>query len=198
MRAYVIAMGLAVTSVSVAASKFADWSKGSGIPEPVLAQYCKKITCTYDKLKDRVQATASDAGGMPLAYGGESRGIEFTWVSSLDSITITLFDVINPRIDSWHQVSRAEIYIGKEVLIDLTGSVDRRIGYYNDASRSHERIETISTQITIDQARQIATADPESVTIRFYGASGYADKEKLRKHHLLNVVELASSVQPAP
>jgi len=180
------------TGTSIAAD-YAAMSKGSGVPESALKSYCKKIDCKYDKLKDTVQATASDAGGIGVLGGSESRTLQFTWVSGSSAMLVNIYDVINLYQDAWHFVESAEIYVGKEMLVKVSGSVDRQVGAYNTVAKKAEKVEVVSGVIPLDIAERVAAADPKQVTIRFYTKNGYVDKEGVRAHKLENVVLLAKA-----
>ncbi|KAF7764682.1 hypothetical protein PCIT_b0728 [Pseudoalteromonas citrea] len=168
-------------------------SQGSGIPEAALTQNCKPISCSYDKLKDRVQASANDMNVLLAMGGSETRTIQYTWVSVNNQISIDLY--FKALYGSWSFVDSAEIYIGKEMVAKVSGQVDRVVGSYNDIAKEHQKVEVISGVIGIEAAKKIAQANYESVTIRFYGKNGYTDKELPRKHELINVVKLAESTQ---
>lgn len=173
------------------ANDYAQMSKGSGLPEISLKNNCQKISCSYDKIKDRVQATANDMNGFLSMTGSETRTIQYTWVSGSNAISIDVFST--NLYGSWSFVESAEIYIGKELAAQVTGQVDRHVGYYNDVAREHEKVEKISGVISIEDAEKIAKASYETVTIRFYGKNGYKDAELPREHNLIDVVNLAKS-----
>ena len=161
----------------------------SGVEADTLKRLCDGITCNYDTLKDRIEATANDAQNVLWAAGNETRTIEFSWASKSESINIDVFDVF--LYGSWRFDEYAEIYVGKEMVFKVAGPVDRVVGKYNDVVREHEQIERISSQIDLKIARKIAEANYKDVTIRFYGKEGYKDKELPRRHSLIKVVKLA-------
>ena len=181
-----------ITLISGCASiDYNQMSKGSGISEIVLQQNCEHITCSYDKLKDRVQASSNDMNVLLGLSGSETRTIQFTWVNGSNQISVDLFHIT--LYGSWSFIKNAEIYVGKEMVAKVDGRVDRRVGYYNDVAREHENIEQVSGLISIAAAEKIANANYEDVTIRFYGKGGYQDVELPRKHDLIYVVNLAKS-----
>ena len=133
---------------------------------------------------------------MNLIYalnGNESRTIQFTWVSGSSSkdISVDLFRV--GLFDSWLNIDSAEIYIGKEVVARVEGSVERIVGVYNSAAKEHEKIEIIRGVLGIEQAEKIASANYKDVTIRFYTKGGYKDVTLPRTHKLINFVNLGKS-----
>ncbi|WP_024608811.1 hypothetical protein [Pseudoalteromonas sp. TAB23] len=171
---------------------YAKFSAESGLSEESLTKNCKEITCTYDELKDRVQATANDSNVMFLLAGSESRTIEYTWVSGNNQIAVDVFSVA--LYGSWSFYDKAEIYIEKEMVAELSGRTERIIGSYNESAREHEKIEIVSGFLDFETAQIIAEANYETVTIRFYGKDGYHDEKLPRKHDLINVVNLAQSM----
>ncbi|MGR5238637.1 hypothetical protein [Vibrio alfacsensis] len=179
------------TLAGCAANDYAQMSQGSGLPETELKTNCQQISCSYDKLKDRVQATANDMNALLGMTGSETRTIQFTWVSGSNAISIDVFST--NLYGSWSFVETAEIYIGKELAAKVSGQVDRHVGYYNDVAREHEKVERITDVISLEEAEKIAKANYETVTIRFYGKNGYKDVELPREHNLINVVNLAKS-----
>lgn len=172
-------------------NNYVKMSQGSGVPETLLTENCKSISCSYDELKDRVQATANDMNVLVAMSGSETRTIQYTWVSGSEQISIDVFSTA--LYGSWSFIESAEIYVGKEMIAKVSGKVDRVVGYYNNAAKEHENIEIISGLINIESAQKIAAAKYETVTIRFYGKNGYIDKELPREHNLINVVNLAKS-----
>ncbi len=192
MKLYILAAAL-TTVTGCATTDYLAMSKGSGLQTSELTINCKGITCSYDKLKDRVQASASDMNLIYALNGNESRTIQFTWVSGSSSkdISVDLFRV--GLFDSWLNIDSAEIYIGKEVVARVEGSVERIVGVYNSAAKEHEKIEIIRGVLGIEQAEKIASANYKDVTIRFYTKGGYKDVTLPRTHKLINVVNLAKS-----
>jgi hypothetical protein len=188
-----LASVLVISTYQASAADYAAMSRGSGIPESALKTYCKKIVCRYDKLKDKVEVVASDGSVLGAIAGSETRTLEFAWASGASTILVNVYDVINLYKDSWDFVEAAEIYVGKEMLFKVTGSVDRRVGSYNDIAKKAEKVEVISGELPIDIAERIAAANPKEVTIRFYGKNGYVDKEGIRAHKLQNVIMLAKA-----
>lgn len=175
-----------------AVNDYTAMSKGSGIPDATLRQNCEDITCSYDKLKDRVQATASDMSMLYAMAGSESRTIEFTWISGENKVLVDVFSV--SLFGGWPSVNYAEIYVGKKMVAKINGTVRRTLGAYNSSAREYEKIEMASGSISVNCAKKIAEAKPSEVTIRFYGNNGYHDKILPREHHLANVVKLAKGV----
>lgn len=182
---------IALSVVGCAANDYAQMSQGSGIPENVLKTNCEPILCSYDKLKDRVQATANDMNSFLSMTGSETRSIQFTWVSGTNAISIDVF--LTNLYSGWSFVESAEIYVGKELVTTVSGQVNRYIGYYNDVANEHEKVEIITDVISISDAEKISNASYEMVTIRFYGKNGYIDVVLPREHDLINVVSLARS-----
>lgn len=181
-------------SFLVAGCAMNDYSKmsaGSGVPEAALAQNCPQIRCSYDKLKDRVEARASDGSMLYALNGMESRTIQYNWVSGSNAIAMDL--ILTSLYESWAFIDSAEIYVGKEMVAKVNGRVDRVVGSYNDVAGEHEKVETLSTAIDLKTAKRIAEADYHNVTVRFYGKNGYRDVELSREHNLLNVVQLATA-----
>ena len=172
-------------------NNYVKMSQGSGVPEALLTENCKPISCSYDELKDRVQATASDMNVLVAMSGSETRTIQYTWISGNDQISIDVFSTA--LYGSWSFIKSAEIYVGKEMVAEVSDKVDRVIGYYNEVAKEHENIEVVSGLISIESAQKIAAAKYETVTIRFYGKNGYIDKKLPREHNLINVVNLAKS-----
>ena len=187
----ILAAALVSSLIGCAANDYGKMSQGSGIPETTLTQNCKEITCSYDKLKDRVQATANDMNGFLAMSGSETRTIQYTWVSGSNQISIDVYSTA--LYGSWSFVESAEIYIGKEMVAKVSGQVDRIVGHYNNVANEHEKVEIISGFIGLEAAQKIAEANYKTVTIRFYGKNGYTDKELPREHDLINVVNLAKS-----
>ena len=182
---------VAGTLMGCVANDYGKMSQGSGISEALLVENCKAITCSYDKLKDRVQASANDMNGFLAISGSETRTIQYTWVSGSNQISIDVYSTA--LYGSWSFIESAEIYIGKNMVAKVSGQVDRIVGHYNDVAREHEKIEIISGVIDLEAAQKIAEANYETVTIRFYGKNGYTDKELPREHDLIKVVNLAKS-----
>ena len=191
MKNNILAVALVGSLMGCVANDYGKMSQGSGISETTLIQNCKAISCSYDKLKDRVQASANDMNGFLAMAGSETRTIQYTWISGSNQISIDLYSTT--LYGSWSFVDSAEIYIGKEMIAKVSGQVDRIVGHYNDVAKEHEKIEVVSGVIGIEAAKKIAEANYESVTIRFYGKNGYTDKELPREHDLINVVKLAES-----
>ncbi|WP_298636670.1 hypothetical protein [uncultured Umboniibacter sp.] len=179
------------TLTGCAVNDYAQMSQGSGINELELSTNCEPISCSYDKIKGRVEATASDMNVFLSINGSETRTIQYRWVSGSNTIYIDVFST--NLYSSWSFVESAEIYIGSELVTKVSGRVDRQVGYYNDVAREHEKVERISDVISIEDAEKIANANYESVTIRFYGKNGYQDVELPREHKLINIVKLAKS-----
>ena len=170
---------------------FQQMSAGSGLPETALQNNCKSITCSYDELKDRVQVSANDMNILLALNGGETRTIQYTWVSGSEYISVDVF--LTSLYGSWSFVEEAEIYVGKKMVAKVSGQVDRIIGAYNEIAGEVEKTEMISGVIPVQVAEEIAAANHEEVTIRFYGKNGYEDKKLPRKHKLIQVVNLAKS-----
>lgn len=184
---------IATVLAGCATNNYQQMSAGSGIQQSTLEENCKLINCSYDKLKDNVQAAANDIQvGMLLLSGNETRTIQYTWVSGWNEVSVDVF-FINNLYSEWSFVDRAEIYVDKEMVATVSGQVDRRVGSYNEVARKHEKIEQITGSISIEAAEKIAKANYENVTIRFYGKGGYQDKVLPRKHNLIHVVNLAKS-----
>ncbi len=193
MEKNILALALVGLLAGCASNDYAKFSANSGISEESLTKYCKEIRCTYDELKCRVQASANDSNVMYLLAGSESRTIEYTWVSGNNTISIDVFSV--GLYGSWSFYDKAEIYIEKEMVAELSSKVDRVVGKYNETAREHEKIEIISGSLDFETAQKIAQANHDTVTIRFYGKNGYKDEKLPRKHDLINVVNLAKSMQ---
>lgn len=182
---------LSMLVVGCATNNYSAMSQGSGVPESSLVSNCKGISCSYDKLKDNVQASASDMNVLFAMNGNESRTIQFTWVSGSKNIIVDLYSV--ELYGSWSFIDSAEIYVGKEVVAKISGKVDRIVGTYNNVAKEHEKVEVVSGVISLEQAEKIASAEYKNVTIRFYGKNGYKDTPLPRAHKLINVVLLAKS-----
>lgn len=167
-------------------------SNDSGVPEEALSEFCPKLNCSYDKIKGNVQATISDMNTAVLLLSGkETRNIQYTWVSSSTSIIV---DVFHKRLtNDWSMFSKAEIYIDRELAASIDSQTDRWVGKYNQVSSQFERIEKVRGVISLDQAKKIASADPSTVTIRFYGKDGYSDETISSDHNLLYLVRLAEA-----
>ena len=166
----------------------------SGVEQDTLKRLCKGITCDYDDLKDRIEARASDGGGFMSAMGGtEDRKMELAWVSGWTDVELTVFDVF--LYGSWKFNEKAELYIDKEKVADIDGSVSQDLGTYNQVANEHEKIESISKRISIETARKIAEADPKTITIRFYSKDGYSDVKPSSKHNMIQIVKLAETVR---
>ena len=167
-------------------------SNGAGIPMELLKTNCKKALCSYDDLKDNVQVSVNDENMIYALTDIESKTIEFTWVSSWDKIKVRLYYV--RLYGPWEFIESAEIYINKDMVAEVKGEVDRHVGKYKDSANEYEKIEIAQDYISIEQARLIAEAPHKSVTIRFYGDDGYIDQKLPRKHNLIKVVNIASSI----
>ncbi len=166
----------------------------TGVEQETLKRLCKEITCDYDDLKDRLEVTASDGSAFTQAMtGNENRKIEFSWIGGTDQIRVRVFDTF--LYGSWHFDEQAEIYIGKDLILTVSDSVDRVIGQYNEIASEHEQTEIVSGYTDFKTARTIAEADRKKVTIRFYGKNGYKDIKYLAKHHLIDLVKLAEIVR---
>lgn len=189
---YILICSLVVLIGCASTHNYQQMSEGSGVPLSVLEANCSGITCTYDKLKDRVQASASDMNLLFALNGNESRTIQFTWVSGSDSIHVDLFSVA--LYGSWSFIKSAEIYVSKEMIAEVSGSIDRVVGTYNSIAKEVEKVEVVSGYISLDSAMKIAEAPYEAVTIRFYGKNGYTDSTLPRQHKLINVVKIAKSI----
>ncbi len=187
----ILAAALVSTLAGCAANDYGKMSQGSGVPEALLATNCKVVSCSYDKLKDRVQASANDINHFLAMGGSETRTIQYTWVSGSNRISIDVYSTA--LYGSWTFVKSAEVYIGKEMVAKVAGQVDRIVGSYNTVAKESEKIEIVSDVISIEAAQRIAEADYKTVTIRFYGKNGYKDVELPREHNLINVVNLAKS-----
>ena len=185
---------MASTSLLMTGCAMHDYSKmsaGSGVPEAALAKHCPQIRCSYDKLKDRVEARASDGSMLYAMNGMESRTIQYSWISGSNAIAMDL--ILTSLYESWAFIDSAEIYVGKEMVAKVDGQVERVVGVYNDVAGEHEKVETLSTVIDFETAKKIAQADYHNVTVRFYGKNGYRDIELTREHNLINLVQLASA-----
>ncbi len=176
-----------------ATTNFPQMSKATGLPVETLSQYCQGIRCHYDDLKENVQATANDQNVALLLFGGETRTMQFDWVSGTfpDKVTMTVFHTT--LYGSWTFIRYAEVYVEKEMIAKIEGHVDRVVGKYNDVAQDHENIESVRGVISLQEAEKIASADPSTITIRFYSDSGYSDIKPPRPHKLINVIELAKA-----
>ncbi|MCL1146222.1 hypothetical protein L2747_09465 [Shewanella marinintestina] len=187
----ITAMLLIGTLAGCVANDYGKMSRGSGVSETLLVENCESIICSYDKLKDRVQATANDMNGFLAISGAETRTIQYTWVSDTNNISINLYSTA--LYGSWSFIDSAEVYVGKDMIAKVSGSVDRIVGYYNEVAGEHEKVEILTGIIDVEAAQKIAEANYENVTVRFYGKDGYKDKELPREHDLIKVVNLAKS-----
>ncbi len=186
-------IALSALAMGCATNNYNLMSQGSGIPESALLENCKGISCSYDELKGNVQASYSDISSLMAINGNETRTIQFTWVSGSKNIHVDLYRVLE-LYSEWAFVESAEIYVGKEVVAEISGSVDRIVGTYDNILKEHEKIEVLSGLISIEQAEKIASAEYKNVAIRFYGKNGYKDKFiGPRTQKLINVVRLAKS-----
>lgn len=181
----------AALATGCATNDYSAMSQGSGLQAVSLSTNCKEITCSYDKLKDRVQASASDMNVLFALNGNESRTIQFTWVSGSKDISVDLYSVA--LYGTWSIIDSAEIYVGKEAVAKISGGADRTVGTYNKVAKELEKIEVIHGKLSFEQAEKIAGAEYKNVTIRFYGKNGYKDAPLPRSHKLINVVNLAKS-----
>lgn len=182
---------IAGTLIGCTANDYGKMSRGSGISEVLLVENCKDITCTYDKLKDRIQVIANDMSVFLSISDSETRTIQYTWISGSNQISVDVF--LTTLYGTWSYVEYAEVYIGKNMVAKLSGRADQVLGYFDDSAKEHEKIETVTGVIDIDTAFKIAEANYEKVTIRFYGKSGFTDLELPREHKLMNVVNLAKA-----
>jgi len=179
------------TLAGCASYDYGKMSQESGVPKSLLAENCKAISCSYDKLQGRIQATANDMNSFMGRPSSESRTIQYRWFSDSNKIIIDVF--LTALYARWSFIESAEVYVGTEMIAKISGKVDRVVGHFNYAVKAHEKVEIISDVINLEAAQKIAEANHETVTIRFYGKNGYIDKELPRKHSLLNVVNLAKS-----
>ena len=173
-------------------SNYKNASTELGVSEKELREMCKGVTCHFDDLKGRLEVTANDTNTFVALAGNESRTIQYSWVSGSDSIQIDAFHVF--LYGSWKFDEYAEIYIDRDMIIKLSGDVRRVVGEYNQYAGDHEQSEIITDYIPLETARKIANADPETVTIRFYGKDGYNDVKLPRKHNLIQVVKIAEKM----
>lgn len=190
----ILLAGIALLSLSACQTtgNSAEWSAATNIPQQIIDENCKGayVKCDYDKLKDNLEISVMDYSSAALIFGSlKPYNLEMSWVSGNNLIrAAALYEGTD---GDWIYAQKAEIYIGKDVVAVLDGDRTTEVGDYNNIS-GVTVYELMKGTLTVDEAHKIASANPENVTVRFYGRDGYTDSEGLTKdHNLMNVVNLA-------
>ncbi|MEF1280568.1 hypothetical protein QTO05_15710 [Vibrio fortis] len=173
---------------------WADMSSNVGLNEETLRVQCEKIECSYDNLKGSVIAVAeAEENFDPLSLFSDTRKVpitvmEYRWESGTNKVRVGT-SVITKQSELF---KRAEIYVGREMVAELSEPLLREISYIDKKFREEYK-DTIVGDISIDVAKVIADAPSEAVTVRFYSQSKTSDVKLPPTHNLASLVSLAES-----
>jgi hypothetical protein len=170
-------------------------SSGYIVDKQLLAQYSDLVVT--DELEGRFYYTGSDFDDWLL--GQAYRKINFTYHP--DSQDNSIYVDVRTMQQNWIHADSVTIFVGKDKVVEKwkngkytnTSIVDG--GSLPDTVYTHEHFKI---PLSIQAAKKISDADPDTVTLRFYGEQGYVD-EKIHPlgawNNLAGVVKLAETTK---
>lgn len=169
-------------------------SSGYVVDSTVLKQYSNLVVT--DELEGRFYYTGSDFDDWVL--GQAYRRVNFTYHP--DSKNKAIIADVRTMQKNWIYADSVTIFVGKDKVVDkwesgkYTNTSIVPGGSLGDTVYTHEHFQI---PLSFQDANKIASANPSTITLRFYGEQGYVD-EKLYTNSWNNiggVVKLAEATR---